>query len=260
MLNHKKIIINIFLLILLFLPSNIHATDIHSLIKEGDKFYKEFDNLKALDKYKQAYELDSSSYETISKLTKIYNDISGEYKEQRIDSTSAIYVKLGVKYAEIFHKMFPDSALTYTYLAWSYGGMAKLVGSKEKIKLAKRIEEYAKKSIQINPKDFMPYLILGVYYREVANLSWFERFFANTFYGDVPEGTNEESEEMLKKALTFNPKIIIANYELANTYLAEDKKKDAVNLFNELLKIPNNNFRDKYIKAKTKRRLEKLKS
>ena len=106
----------------------------------------------------------------------------------------------------------------------------------------------------------MPYLILGVYYREVANLGWFERFLANTFYGDVPEGTNEESEEMLKKALTFDPKIIIANYELANTYLAEDRKKDAVELFNELLKIPNNNFRDKYIKAKTKRRLERLKS
>ena len=101
---------------------------------------------------------------------------------------------------------------------------------------------------------------MGVYYREIARLSWFERFFANTFYGDVPEGTNEESEKMLKKALTFDPKIIIANYELANTYLAEDKKKDAVELFNELLKIPNNNFRDKYIKAKTKRRLERLKS
>lgn len=260
MVKHILVKTKIFLFIFLFPLFSTHATDIHSLINEGDRFYKEFDNLKALEKYKQAYELDSTSYLTISKLTKVYNDISGEYKEQRKDSISSVYVKLGVKYAEIFHNKFPDSSLTYTYLAWAYGGLAKLVGSKEKIKLAKRIEEYAKKSIQINPNDFMPYLILGVYYREIARLSWFERFLANTFYGDVPEGTNEESEEMLKKALSFNPKIIIANYELANTYLAEDRKKDAVELFNELLKIPNNNFRDKYIKAKTKRRLERLKS
>ncbi len=260
MLKYLAIEKNIFLFIFLLLPLNIHPTDIHSLIKEGNELYKKFDNLKALEKYKQAHELDSTNYIALAKLTKVYNDISGEYKEQRKDSISSVYVKLGMKYAEIFHKMFPDSALTYTYLAWSYGGMAKLVGSKEKIKLAKRIEENAKKSIQINPNDFMPYLILGVYYREVANLSWFERFFANTFYGDVPEGTNEESEKMLKKALTFDPKIIIANYELANTYLAEDKEKEAINLYNELLKIPNNNFRDKYIKAKTKRRLERLKS
>ena len=106
----------------------------------------------------------------------------------------------------------------------------------------------------------MPYLILGVYYREIAGLSWIERLFANTFFGDVPDGSYEDSELMLKKALTFNPNIIVANYELANTYLAEEKDKEAIGLYNELLNIPNNDFRDKYIKDKTRRRLEKLKS
>ncbi len=260
MFHHKKFV-KIFSLVIFFLiPLYGTAANVDSLLHQGNEFYKKFDNLKALEKYKQAYALDSTSFETISKLTRVYNDISGEYKEQRKDSISSIYVKLGVKYAEIFHKMFPDSALTYTYLSWAYGGLAKLVGSKEKIKLAKRIEEYAKKSIQINPNDFMPYLILGVYYREIANLSWFERFLANTFYGDVPEGSFEDSEKMLKKALTFDPKIIIANYELANTYLQEDKEQNALELYNGLLKIPDHNFRDKYIKAKTKRRIEKLKS
>ena len=258
-MNH--ILVNRFLLVFAFFASaSCYAANVDSLLKEGTQLCKSFENLKALGKFEQAYELDSNSYKTISKLTKIYNDISGEYKEQRKDSLSEKYVKLGVKLAEMFHDKFPDSSLTYTYLAWSYGGLAKLVGSKEKIKLAKKIEENAKKSIQINPNDFMPYLILGVYYREIANLSWIERFFANTFFGDVPDGSYEDSEKMLKKALAFDPKIIIANYELANTLLQEDKEKDAISLYNELLKIPNNDFRDKYIKEKTRRRLERLKS
>ncbi len=247
-------------MLIFFASTSCYAANVDSLLNEGIQLCKSFENLKALEKYKEAYDLDSNNYKTISKLTKIYNDISGEYKEQRNQVESEKYVKLGVKFAEIFHDKFPDSALTYTYLAWSYGGLAKLVGSKEKIKLAKLIEDNAKKSIQINPNDFMPYLILGVYYREIAGLSWIERLFANTFFGDVPDGSYEDSEIMLKKALTFNPNIIVANYELANTYLAEEKDKEAIGLYNELLNIPNNNFRDKYIKDKTRRRLEKLKS
>ena len=49
------------------------------------------------------------NYKTISKLTKIYNDISGEYKEQRNQVESEKYVKLGVKFAEIFHDKFPKA-------------------------------------------------------------------------------------------------------------------------------------------------------
>ncbi len=260
MFYHKKLVKILSILIFLLVPLYGTAANVDSLLKEGDEFYEEFDNLKALEKYKQAYELDSTSYEALAKLTRVYNDVSGEYKMQWKKEESEKYVRLAVKSAETFHNKYPDSSLTYTYLAMSYGGLAKLVGSKEKIKLANIIEENAKKAIQLNPDYFLPYLILGIYYREIAGLSWIEKLFANTFLGDVPDGTYEESESMLKKVLAFDPKIIIANFELATTYLQMDREDEAISLYNKLLKLPNNDFRDKYTKEKAKRILEKLKS
>ncbi len=78
--------------------------------------------------------------------------------------------------------------------------------------------------------------------------------------GNVPDGSYEDSERMLKKVLAFDPEIIIANFELANTYLKMDREDEAISLLTKILTIPNNDFRDKYTKEKTKRILEKLRS
>ena len=75
--------------------------------------------------------------------------------------------------------------------------------------------------------DYLPYVILGIYNRQIGALSWFERLFANTFFGDVPEGSFEESEKMLFKALELQPGIVIATFHLSLTYkeTGEEEKK-----------------------------------
>jgi len=37
--------------------------------------------------------------------------------------------------------------------------------------------------------DYLPYVILGFYNRQIGTLSWFEELFANMFFGDVLEGS-----------------------------------------------------------------------
>jgi hypothetical protein len=111
-------------------------------------------------------------------------------------------------------------------MAMSYGNIAMYKGGKEKVSYAKKIEENAKRAIQISQSDHMPYIILGIYFRELASLSWIERAFANTFFGGVPKGSLEDSEKMFKKALGLNPEIIVAIYQLSkHTGLWKDRMK-----------------------------------
>ncbi|TDJ54540.1 MAG: hypothetical protein E2O46_04190 [Ignavibacteria bacterium] len=37
--------------------------------------------------------------------------------------------------------------------------------------------------------DYLPYVILGFYNRQIVALSRFEKLFTNMFFGDVPEGS-----------------------------------------------------------------------
>lgn len=248
-----------FILILLFFNSTIVLPNtFDELIAKGDSLYAQSDMQYALDYYQQAYAIDSSDYYLLLKLTRVCNDLGEYYYELRDEELSEKVVYEGVDFADRFSSLYPDSAKVYAYLAWSYGNQALFEGGKEKIKLAHKIKDNATKAISMDSTDYLPYVILGIYNRQIGALSWFERLFANTFFGDVPEGSFEESEKMMLKALELQPGLVIAAFHLSLTYkeMGEDEKE--IEMLKKVLEMPNLNFRDTYAKRKSKERLEDL--
>lgn len=100
----------------------------------------------------------------------------------------------------------------------SYGNLALFERGNRKLKLAYLIKDNANKAIEKDSTDFLPYIILSIYNRRIASLSWFERAFANTFYGKVPDGSLEESERLMLKSLKIETGIVTAMYQLSLTY------------------------------------------
>jgi len=158
----------------------------------------------------------------------------------------------------IFISLFPDSAKVYTYHAWSYGSQVLFEGWEEKIKLAHKIKDNAAKAISIDSTDYLPYVILGVYNRQIGALTWFERLFANIFFGDVPEGSFEDSEKMMLKALELQPGIVIAAFHLSLTYKEMDEEEKEITMLKKVIELPKVNFRDTFAKRKAKERLKDL--
>ncbi len=245
--------------ILLLIPCCfLYAENIEEFIQKGDKYYESFDNKAALDNYLKAYKLAPDEYDVLFRMARSYNDLGEEYYEYKEKDSSEMMIKKAIEISEKMKNDFPDSAATYAYLAMSYGNQALYEGGKAKIKLAHKIEDNAKKSIQINPDQYLSYVILGIYYRQIADLSWFERMFANAFFGDVPDGSFEQSVNMLQKALKIKPNTIVASYQLAQTYKAMGDTDKEKKILTELLNYPQKNFRDKFAIRKAKKRLSQL--
>jgi tetratricopeptide (TPR) repeat protein len=192
------------------------------------------------------------------KLTRTYNDVGEELKELHKRDEAEKYMNKALEFAELFKSKFPDSAIVYTYLAMSYGNIAMFRGGEEKVKFAQKIKKNLEISLQKNPDDYLPYIILGIYNREVASLSWLEKLFANTFFGELPEGSYEESERLFLKALTIEPGMIVATFQLARTYRKMEREKDEIILLKKVLKLPKRDFRDAFAISKSKRRLTEL--
>ena len=140
----------------------------------------------------------------------------------------------------------------------SYGNLALFKGGNEKIKLANKIRQNAEKSISLNPNDYLPYIILGIYNRQIASLSWLEKTFANTFWGKVPEGSLQSAEKFLIKALSISPDMITAMFQLSLVYKETDNDKKEKEMLKKIIDAPINDFRDKYAKRKAKERLDEL--
>ena len=248
----------VFLTLFLIPFGVIFANNFEDYIQKGDESFSSFDNQSALQNFLKAYEIDSKDYEVLYRLARSYNDLGEEYYEYRMKDSSEAMIKKAIEFSEKLMKDYPDSASSYAYLAMSYGNQALYEGGKTKIKLAHKIEENAKKSLQINPHQYLSYVILGIYYRQIADLSWFEKVFANTFFGNVPEGTFDQSVEMLKKALDIKPGTIVASFQLTLTYKAMGKTDKEKKLLQELITYPQKNFRDKFAIKKAMKRLKDL--
>lgn len=248
-------------LILLFLLPNTYEV----FMQKGDELHKKFDNKNAAVQYEKAYSLAPDDYQVLLKLSIVYNDLGEEYvelsrrnEENNYREEAKKYIDKAIHYAELFQKKYPDSADVYTYLALSYGNIAMFRGSKEKIKLAHSIKNNAEKSLQMDADNYIAYIILGIYNREIGNLSFFEKLFANTFFGEVPEGSFEESIKMFNKALQLKPSTIVPTYGLAKTYRYMGDEEKEKELLKKVLTYKVQNFRDKFAIEKSKRRLKNL--
>jgi tetratricopeptide (TPR) repeat protein len=230
----------------------------NSYLTKGEDYYKKFDLINAAKSYESAYKQNPNNYFVLERVTKIFNDLGEDYYEMYNKDNAEQSFNKAVKYAEIFYSKFPDSASVYTLIAMSYGNLALFRGGNEKIKLANKIRENAEKSIRLNPNDYLPYIILGIYNREIASLSWFEKTFANTFLGKVPEGSLKSAEELFIKALKINPGIITAMYQLSLVYQEMENSQKEIEWLKKIIEAPITDFRDKYAKRKAKERLQEL--
>lgn len=251
-----KLTLSIILVGLFYL--SIAGSDFKTLVQKGDEYYKRFELKQAVLSYEEAYKLLKDDYDILTKLTRTYNDLGEDYYELKDSKNSEIAINNAMKYSEILLSKFPDSAMTYAYLAMSYGNLAMFKGGNEKVKLAHKIKENAEKSIGMDPNNYLPYIILSIYHRQIASLSWLERAFANTFFGKVPDGSLIESEKMMLKALEIQPGICVAMFHLSLTYYEMDNEKKEREWLRKIVEAPVIDFRDKYAKRKARERLKKL--
>lgn len=239
--------------------------DYNNYIQKGDEYYNRFDNLRALEEYKRAYEVAPDSFDVLMRLTRAYNDVGEDIKGIKLRPDDELrsgeveeYFNKAAEYSKLLYQKFPDRAESYFYLAASYGHLALFRGGKEKVRLARDVEENSQKAIGLDQQFIPAYIVLGVYYREVANLNWAQKAFAKTLFGGLPNGTDEDSEKTLLRALELNPNIIHTRFELAKTYLAMGKENKATEQFKEILRLPITDHQDKEIKEVAEKELQKL--
>lgn len=248
----RVLIVSFFIVITASLA--VAQDDLQTVLKAGDEYYAMFDNAKALEEYKNAHLAVPGNFEATLKTIRAYID-TGEDIDSK--ESEEFYLKAASN-AQMMIENFPDRAESYYYLALANGKIAELRGGKEKVKLSRSIEVNASKAVKIDPSLFRPHLLLGIYYREIANLNWFLKAFAKTFFGGLPDGTNEDSLRELLKSAELNDKFPRIFYELGLTYDTMGKKDEAVKNLRITLMLPKADHLDDRYKKKARELLKKM--
>ncbi len=241
-------------MVIVLCPFYLFAEDYRTFLEKGDEYYRDFDNSKALEEYEKAYELAPEEFEMLMRMTRTCNNVGEDLDSKE----SKPYFEKAVEYAELLLEKFPEKVDTYYYLSVSYGNLALFKGGETKVKLSRKVKQNAEKAVELDPQRPEPYVVLGIYYREIANLNPMLKAFAKVFFGGLPGGTNEDSEQSLLKAIELKPTYINAHFQLARTYEKMKEKDKAIANYQKVLELPQADHQDNAIKTKAEKQLKKL--
>lgn len=156
----------------------------------------------------------------------------------------------------------PDVARAHATLAASLGLYGRLVGTRyriarapEVIELAREVRVEARRAIALDPHDFAPYVILGMWHRELATVHPVAKTVARTFLGGYPDVSLETSAAYLEAAVELAPRDVTARLELAKTYREMDRMAEFRREIQAALALPASERLDRLEQEKARRML-----
>ncbi len=235
-----------------------------SVFSQGsDEQYAKAVKLKNEYKYKEAFPLfqallksDSANVNYLQYASYCYSKtgffLPSEAEKMKAYKTAEYLAKKAIKLNEA-------SADAHYVYALALGRINENASSKQKIANAKLIKTQCDRSVALNPKLAGTHHILGRWHRTIAGFSAIEKTMINSFYGGVPAGGSyEDALKSFMLAISLEPKYMLHQYELAQTYYDMGKEVEAKLWAKKALEITPSNEDDQKAKKDCEALLKKI--
>jgi tetratricopeptide (TPR) repeat protein len=193
-------------------------------------------------RYEQALALleshpDSQHFEVLSRKASTHNFLGMDYLSEQRESEAEYQFESGLKAARRLVEAFDEEAESHFLYAGLLGNLALMKGGRGKVKIGREVETASQAAIRLDSTHVGAHVVLGVFYREAASLSWLERTAARVLFGGLPGATLEESIASLNLAARLDPESAFASYEKARTLIALRQEQTAEAELERLLQL-----------------------
>ena len=245
---------------LLCIGGTARAQTAADAIALGDTAAAALDAQGALAHYQAAIELDSVNAEALWKAAREAVDLGEAAGFTHQDSARDSLYKLGEQYANRAVQANPNVAVTHFTLAKALGRAALALGSRERVKYAKRVREQALEALKLDSLDDGAWHVMGVWNAEIMRLNTFTRFFAKTLLGGgvLGEASWGNAQRDLEHAVALQPTRIVHHLDLARVYADVGDKAKAREQYELVLSLPATEYNDTNYKHEAEQALAKL--
>jgi hypothetical protein len=157
-------------------------------------------------------------------------------------------------------KLDPNDSKGYAYLAVAGGKLAPYEGGKRKVELASEVQNESERAIKLNDKEDLAYHVLGVWNREMVELNWVLRKFAELIYGKFPPASLDDAVQDLTRAAQIAPQTVPHRVELGITFASGRRWQEAKDSLEKSLAMPKAWVTDDYYWDKAREALPRVKS
>lgn len=212
-------------------------------VAAGDAALTKFDLEGALTAYRAAHKQAPGDYEATWKLARALADKStltkdrNDQKQLCVEAEQLARAAVGLK---------PEDSKGHAYLAVAVGKLALYEGGKRKVELGNEVKREADRAIKLNDKEDLAYHVLGVWNREMAELNWVLRKFAEMLYGKFPSASLDKAAENLEQARHLAPDVVPHPVELGVTLADMRRWQEANDALEKALAMPKAWVTDEY--------------
>jgi Flp pilus assembly protein TadD len=240
----------------LFLFGAVTGARAQQDVAAGDAALAKFDLGSALTAYRAAHTRSPDDYEATWKLARALCDQSIFLKDLNLQKRYCIEAEQLARNAV---KLKPDDSKGHAYLAVAVGKLALYEGGKRKVELANQVKKEAERAIKLNDKEDLAYHVLGVWNREMAELNWILRKFAELIYGKFPAASLDDAIHDLQRASQLAPTIIPHRVELGITLISVRRWPEANDTLEKALAMPRAWVTDEYYWDQARQALKRVK-
>jgi len=194
------------------------------MIAAGDAALAKLDLEGGIAAYRGALEAAPDSYEATWKLARSLTDRAT--LSTRLDEQKNLCIE-AEKLARKAVRLSPSGADGHTNLAVAVGKLALFEGGKRKVELSKEVKTEAEKALQLNPDDDTALHVLAIWNREMVELGWFLKSFAQLLYGKFPPASIDLAIADLRRASALKPDVVPHHVELGITLASAKRWADA---------------------------------
>lgn len=250
-----------FTVLILFLFTAIASgQDLDSLLAEGDGYYKEFNNEKALEIYQKTDVQYPDNWDVLWRISRSYVDI-GEHMPTSTDEQEEAQLakyQLALEYADKAVSLAPEESVTYLRRAIANGKIALFKGVFSVAGVVDAVKSDCEKSIELgtggdNIQGITHYVLARTHAkiskkwapaRAILGLGWADIDSALYYY---------------EKAVELKPNFVMIYLDYAKAQISEDEYEAARELINKAIESPIEDEDDSIKKEEAKALLEEIK-
>lgn len=246
----------VILSLLIIISTGCFGQEVAILLKEASNLEKALKDNESLDKYKEVLKADPTNLIALIKSGEIASGIGGRLSDKKQKNEWYNVAKDYIERALLVDSNSAEANYVRALLAGKYGEI-----ESENKKLAgylKEMNKYADRALALNADNGKANFIKGKWHYDMLLLPWAKKTALKVFFGGMPDGNIDSVYKYFEKCRVLEPYFVPNFYFLAKAYRSDDKPAKAIEVLNQLVKLPLRTSDDSALKAEGKVMLNEM--
>lgn len=247
------------LLIILATANQFVAQTLEEYLSQGDKYYEQFNNAKALEIYKKADISFPDNWEVLWRISRAYVDIAEHMPSSTSQQEDAQLEKynLAYEYANRAVKIAPNQSVTYLRRAIANGKIALFKGVFSVAGVVNSVKADCEKALSLgNGGNYIQAVVHYVYARTHAKIS--EKWKPARAVLGLGWANIETALNHYEKAIQLKPNFMMFYVDYAKALISEDNYEKAKSMLKKAIACPNEDEDDVKLREEAKQLLKKI--